>query len=331
MAQIHVAVLRGGPSTEYEVSLKSGASVLANLPSNKYAVSDILISKKGVWHKRGLPIEPHKALHSVDVVFNAMHGEYGEDGTVQKILDEHGVSYTGSGVFASAMAMDKARTHEIVGKLPGIKAHSVMTFNPDTIYDIEAETQKLFNSFPPPYVLKPLRGGSSIGLNIVRTIREVPDALETLLKDCPVIVEEYIKGREATCGVIEGLRGEDLYVLPPIEIQIPDTKETLDYEAKYSYENGTKMEIICPGNFSDEEKNILQNSATEVHRRLGLRHYSRSDFIVTPSGVYFLEVNTLPGLTPTSLLPSSVDAIGMSFDEFLDHLISQALLKKRVQ
>ncbi len=327
---IHVAVLRGGPSSEYEVSLKSGAAVLENLPSDKYKVSDILISKEGVWHNRGLPVEPHKALHSVDVVFNAMHGEYGEGGIVQKILDDHGVPYTGSGVFASAIAMDKARTKKMLGKLNGIKTHAHMTFYPDKIYDLDAETQKLFDSFPAPYVLKPLRGGSSIGLTIVHTIRNVPNKLEALLKGGPVIVEEYIQGKEATCGVVEGLREEELYVLPPIEIRIPEDKETLDYETKYSYENGKKMEIICPGNFNEEEKRIIQNSAAEVHRRLGLRHYSRSDFIVTPKGIYFLEVNTLPGLTSTSLLPSATDAVGVEFSDLLDHLVSQALIKKKI-
>ncbi len=330
MAQIHVAVLRGGPSTEYEVSLKSGAAVLDNLPTNKYTVSDILISREGVWHNRGLPVEPHKVLHSVDVVFNAMHGEYGEGGIVQKILDDHGVPYTGSGVFASTIAMNKARTREVLGSLQGIKAHSSLIFKPDSVYDLEAEAQRLFDAFPAPYVLKPLRGGSSIGLSIVQTIREIPEALEALLKDGPVIVEEYIQGKEATCGVVEGLREQDLYVLPPVEIRIPEDKETLDYEAKYSYENGKKMEIVCPGNFSQKEKQIIEKASKEVHHKLGLRHYSRSDFIVNSSGVYFLEVNTLPGLTPTSLLPSAVDAIGMSFDELLDHLVSQALIKKKI-
>lgn len=324
---IHIAVLRGGPSSEYEVSLQSGASVLNSLPSDKYVVSDILISRDGVWHKRGLPVKPHSVLHSVDVVFNAMHGEYGEDGTVQKVLEEHGVPYTGSRVFASAIAMDKAKTKEVLKNLPGIKMQPSLTFHPEKVYDLDAEAHRLFSSFGPPYIFKPQRGGSSVGLTLVKTLREVSGTLGELLKRGPVIVEPYIKGREATCGVIEGLRGEELYALPPVEIRIPEGKAVFDYDAKYSGET----EEIVPGNFTEKQKETLQNAAKEVHKRLGLRHYSRSDFIVTPNGIYFLEVNTLPGLTNASLLPKSVEAIGISFEEFLDHLISQALLKKRAQ
>ncbi len=321
---IYVAVIRGGP-TEYEVSLKTGAAVLEHLPSEKYVVSDILISQDGVWHKRGLPIEPHKALHSVDVVFNAMHGEYGEGGTVQKILDDHGVLYTGSGVFASAIAMNKAKTREVLGKLPGIKTQASMVFYPDKIYDLDAETQKLFNAFSAPYVLKPLRGGSSIGVSIAQTIREVPDTLEKLLKDGPVMIEEYIEGKEATCGVVENLRNEDIYTLPIVEIRVPHGKDFWDYEDKYSGDT----EEICPGNFSKEEKQTIQEATKLIHEKLGLRHYSRSDFIVAANGIYFLEVNTLPGLTPESLMPKPLEAIGVPFHEFLSHLISLALIRKR--
>ncbi len=322
---INLAVLRGGPSSEYEVSLKSGASVLTNLDSSKYNASDILISRDGVWHKSGLPVTPSKVLQTVDVVFNAMHGEYGEDGTVQKILEDHNIPYTGSAVFASAMAMDKAHTKEMLGTIRGLKTHPYITFNPKKTYDLDLESKKLFTKFGPPYIFKPQRGGSSIGIVVVKTIREVPEMLEQSLKKGPILVEQYISGREATCGVIEHLRGEEFYTLPPVEIRIPQGKETFDYEAKYS----GKTEEICPGNFTDEEKKIIQNSAKRVHKRLNLRHYSRSDFIVTSNGIYFLEVNTLPGLTEESLLPKSAEAIGMSFSELVDHIITLELNKKK--
>ena len=324
MSKINVAILRGGPSSEYDVSLKTGATVLEHLPKEKYNPTDILISKEGVWHMRGVPITPAQALHNVDVVFNAMHGEYGEDGTVQKILDDHGVPYTGSGVFASAIAMDKAHTKNAVGELPNIKTHQHVTFKPDSVYDLESEAERLFNAFPAPYLLKPLRGGSSLGVQLIQTVRELPKALEQMLKIGPVIAEEYIKGREATCGVIENLRDQELYALPPVEIRVPEAHDFWDYEAKYD----SSVEEICPGNFTEQEKQIIQEASIEVHKRLGLRHYSRSDFIVTPHGIYFLEVNTLPGLTPTSLLPNATKEIGLEFDELIDHLITQALASK---
>lgn len=323
---INVAVLRGGPSSEYEVSLKSGSAVLTNLPSDKYNVYDILVSRDGDWHKRGLPMTPSKALQSIDVAFIAMHGEYGEDGTVQKILEDHNIPYTGSSVFASALAMDKARTMETLADLPNIKSQLSVTLHPEKVYDVEKESQKLFTNFGPPYIIKPKQGGSSVGLKIVKTIREMPEALAESLKQGPVLIEQYIDGREATCGVLENLRGEKLYALPPVEIRIPSGKETFDYEAKYSGET----EEICPGNFSQNEKDVMQNAAKEVHKRLNLRHYSRSDFIVTKDGIYFLEVNTLPGLTEASLLPKSVEAIGMSFAELLEHLIEQAMVNKKI-
>ena len=253
-----------------------------------------------------------------------MHGEYGEDGTLQKTLEDFAVPYTGSRVFASALAMDKFRTRDVLGKLDSIISQRSVVFDPRQIYDLDKESQKLFTEFGPPYIIKPKRGGSSVGLMLVKTIREIPNALEKSLKYGPVVVEQYIQGKEATCGVIEGLRGENLYALPPVEIRVPSNKEMFDYDAKYSGET----EEVCPGNFTDEEKRVIQETAKEVHKRLGLCHYSRSDFIISPNGIYFLEVNTLPGLTEASLLPKSVDAIGMTFTELIEHLIGQALSKK---
>ena len=136
------------------------------------------------------------------------------------------------------------------------------------------------------------------------------------------MVEENIKGREATCGVVDKFRGNDFYSLLPIEIIKPEKSDFFDYEAKYC---GGSQEI-CPGNFSRDEKEAIQELAVAAHKVLGLRHYSRSDFIISPGrGIYILEVNTLPGLTAESLLPKSLQAVGCSLPDFLDHLITLAL------
>ena len=139
-----------------------------------------------------------------------------------------------------------------------------------------------------------------------------------------VLVEEYIRGREATCGVIDRFRDAEHYVLPVTEIRRPNNQELWHYNDKYSGDT----EEICPGWFNEEEKKAIAELSALAHKQLGLRHYSRSDFIVSPRGVYWLEVNTLPGLTRHSLLPKSLDAIGCSYDGFLDHLINLALNRR---
>jgi len=325
MSRISVGVLRGGPSNEYEVSLVTGAAVLEYLNEEKYDVKDILIDNKGIWHSRGLPVTPDRALQNVDVVFNAMHGEYGEGGAAQRILDTHRIPYTGSGVFGSALAMDKGRTKAHVGNLEGVKMPGHVILHLDDIKDsMQDAAQRIFSQFGPSYIVKPLRGGSSLGILIAESVAALPGVLTQVFANTDsVIVEQFIRGKEGTCGVVENLRNEQLYSLPPVEILAQKKSGFWDYESKYDDEH----ELVCPGNFTETEKRIMQNAAKSVHQALGLNHYSRSDFIIAPSGIYFLEVNTLPGLTPTSLLPKSIDAVGMQFSDFLDHLLQLSLKK----
>jgi len=321
MAKIHIAVLRGGPSQEYDVSLKSGGAVISALSSDDYAVHDVLISHDGTWYLRGMPKTESNILSKMDIVFNAMHGNYGEDGGVQRILDMHNIPYTGSGVFASAIAMDKARTKEILGRIDGIKFAESIALDPSKVYDLDKETKKIFEQFSAPYIIKPRYGGSSNGLYKVDTVRELPDALEKSLKQGPVIVEEFVEGIEATCGVLEDFRNEMIYALPLVEIRPKTESGLFDRESKYNGET----EEICPGNFPEETKRIIQKASVDIHEKLKLRHYSRSDFIVSKKGIYFLEVNTLPGLTSESLFPKSADAIGLNFESLLGHLLKLAL------
>lgn len=323
--KIRVAVLRGGPSSEYEVSLKTGETVLKHLPASKYEAIDVFISKDGTWHVGGIEKTPAEALKHVDVAFVALHGQFGEDGKLQRILEHLGIPFTGSQSFPSAIAMNK---HLTKGGLKHIKdkvkmaAHKM--FTRDEI--LEKGAHAIFREIPHPSIVKPLSAGSSVGVTLVRDYFTLEQALAKALEHSDaVIIEEFIEGREATCGVLESFRGEKYYALLPVEIVPHKASTFFDYHAKYG---GGSLEI-CPGNFDEATKKAIQDAAQAVHAELGLRHYSRSDFIVHPKrGVYFLEVNTLPGLTTESLLPKSINAIGSSLPEFLDHIISLARAEK---
>ena len=316
--QIIVGVLRGGPSREHEVSLKTGAAILANLPSEQYVTRDIYIDKKGQWHERGRPTTPERVLRQIDVALIGLHGEYGGDGEVQKLLERFGVPYAGSDFFGSYLA-----THKLMAKA---RARDAGLLTPAYWYiesaaDSEAATHEIIHNFAQPVVVKPVGWGSSVGVSLVGGYAPVLAAIERLFAEgAPrVLVEEYIRGREARVGVIEGLRGEAVYVLPSIEI-IPPAGDIFSYHAKYS----GKARQVCPGNFSRVATEELQRAAKVMHRVLGLRHYSRSDFIVAPRGIYYLETNTLPGLTAESSLPKSLAAVGVPFPDFLGHLVNLA-------
>ena len=317
--QTIVGVLRGGPSHEHEISLKSGAAILANLPESHFAAHDIYIDKSGQWYDRGRPTTPDRTLQQLDAVLIGLHGEYGEDGEVQKLLERFGVRYAGANSFSSYLAM-----HKLMAK---VRARETGLLTPEFRYvehveDSEVVARDVIRTFHQPVVVKPVGWGSSIGVSVVGGYMPVLAAIERLFSDgaSKVLVEEYIRGKEATTGIVEDLRGKALYALPPVEI-IPPDKDFFSYDAKYS----GKSHEICPGNFSRVITEDLQRAAKVMHRALGLRHYSQSDFIVAPRGIYYLETNTLPGLTTESLLPKSLAAVGISFPAFLSHLVNLAL------
>lgn len=317
--QTIVGVLRGGPSREHEVSLLTGAAILANLPEDRFTVRDIYIDKLGQWHDRGRATSPERVLRQVDVVLNGLHGAYGEDGEVQKLFERFGVPYAGSDSFGSYLAMHKlmAKTH---AKEKGLLSPEFRHI--EKVEEGEDIVHEITRSFHQPVVVKPVGWGSSIGVSIVGGYAAILSAVQKLFNEGAqsVLVEEYIRGQEAAVGVVEGLRGEELYALPSIEI-IPPEGDFFSYEAKYS---GASREV-CPGNFSRATTEELQRLARVIHRTLGLRHYSRSDFIVSPTGIYYLETNTLPGLTKESLLPKALAAVGVSLSEFLSHIAGLAL------
>ncbi|MDP2642004.1 MAG: ATP-grasp domain-containing protein [bacterium] len=295
-----VAVLRGGPSSEYEVSLKTGGHVLAILHQmpDAYEPLDVFISRDGEWHSGGIVHEPHRALKHVDVVFNALHGAYGEDGQVQKLLESLKVPFTGSGAAATALAMNKEMAKRLYREraLP-TPEHELVTednFNEDLLI-------RIFRSYLHPVIVKPSNASGSLGVRLARTFHELKEAIQETFSHSPkVLVEEYIKGNEATCSVIEEAKGEKFYALLP----------------------------ACKSNFSltvDENKQI-EGMAKQAHEALGLRHYSGSDFIVTPRRkIYILETNSLPALHEDSLMHNSLDATGWRGRDFVDHVIKLAM------
>lgn len=317
--QTIVGVLRGGPSCEHEVSLKTGATMLAGLPEERFATRDIYIDKQGQWHDRGRVTAPERILRQLDVVLIGLHGAYGEDGEVQKLLERFGVPYVGSDSFGSYLAM-----HKLMSKMHA-RGEGLLTpefRHIERAGDIEVAAHDIIRTFHQPVVVKPIGWGSSVGVSIVGGYAQVFMAISKLfaLGAPSVLVEEYVRGREATVGVVEGLRGEELYGLPSVEI-IPPADDFFSYDAKYI--GGTQE--ICPGNFSRVDTEELQRVAKVMHRALGLRHYSRSDFIVAPKGIYYLETNTLPGFTPESLMPRSLATVGITLPDFFSHLVNLAL------
>ena len=324
---IRVGVLRGGPSNEYDVSLQSGANVLGALQKHfgdTYQARDVFIDRTGVPHLDGRPIDLEDLSTTVDVIFNALHGTYGEDGKIQHFLETHGIPFTGSGSLGSAVGMNKILSKKVFAD-HGIKSpywKEIMSENVRN--DAETVAKELFTTFILPAVIKPTSSGSSVGVSIARSYAEILPALVLAAEHGDsILIEEFIPGIEATCGVIEGFRGQDLYALPPVEIR--PHSGFFSYDAKYQ----GKSDEIVPASFAEHMKKAIEETAAKIHRALGLKHYSRSDFIIHPRrGIYVLEVNTLPGLTGESLIPKSLRAVGSDTHELVDHLIGLALKRK---
>lgn len=317
MKSTRVAVLRGGPSSEYDISMQTGTSVLRALIKLGYPVKDITISRAGEWLDTGFVRTPDHVLDSVDVVFLALHGNFGEDGSVQRILERKYIPFTGSRSFASALALNKDLTKSFL-KQHGVKMPKHFKVTREGTKDPYQTAETIKTLFGPRYVVKPVSSGSSLGTVMVDNASDLAFGIvNSLTEHDAIMVEEQVVGKEATVPVMEQFRGHPLYVFPPVEIVPPQSARFFDYAVKY---DGSTREI-CPGRFSTEEKAKLQAIASLIHKELGLQQYSRSDFIVKDGEAYFLEVNTLPGLTPESVMPKAFTEIGGTYEEMIDHLI----------
>jgi D-alanine--D-alanine ligase len=299
--KIKVAVLRGGPSGLYDISLDTGANVLKNLPE-RFIPHDVLISRDGNWHIAGVNKSPERILGQVDVVWNALHGQYGEDGKVQKILESFGVPYTGSNTLSSAMGLNKELSKKIFLS-HGYKTPTYLVLRPnDNTYE---KILELFQTFPQPSVVKPLHGGSSYGITMATDLSSLKRGIEKAFRHGgAVLLEEYIAGKETTCSVLNSVSGKGSYSFSPVK-----TAQSSD-------------------SVSEEEKLAMQNMASTLHRVFNLRHYSTFDFIVSPKrGIYILEVNTQPSLSSNSPFFKSLEMAGLTMEDFLDHVLTLALQK----
>ncbi len=318
MARTIVGVLRGGTSSEYHLSLKTGAAMLAALPEDAYETRDILIDKSGMWHMRGVASTPVRALAQVDVVLNALHGGVGEDGTVQRILERSGTPYAGSRPLPAGLSLNKIRARALLTHA-GIRMPRAVSFSHENDMHTGDMASIVFEQFAPPYVVKPPSEGAGSGIRIAKTIVELPDAIGDIIDAYgAALVEEFVRGEEASVGIIENFRRESLYALPPAHINHGRT--FLDLDAHHSGAVRTHV----PSRFSYEQKAALADLARRAHQVLDLSHFSRADLIVTPRAVYLLEVNAIPGLYPGASFPHMLESVGASVREFLEHVIHLA-------
>lgn len=291
-----VAVLLGGRSAEREVSLQSGQAVLEAL------------RRKGVDAHPFDPAEkPMETLlhEGFSRVYIALHGRFGEDGTVQGALELMGLPYTGSGVMASALAMDKWRT-KLLWQAVGINSPRYEILHADSPFEEIANTLGL------PLIVKPAREGSTIGLSKVHTVQEFASAYQLAAKyDALVLAEEFITGTELTVAIVGDTP------LPLVKIEVAG--ELYDYHAKY-VSNDTRY--FCPSGLPDAQESAIQAQALRAYQVLGCEGWGRIDLILSPSGqFYFLEANTSPGMTSHSLVPMAARTAGISFEELVIRIL----------
>lgn len=314
----------GGFSAEHEISLATGQNVIDNLDKNKYLPIAIKISKTGRWFLNGQPTNQSDAIKGHDLVFNALHGTFGEDGKVQAILEHAGIKYTGSRIAGSAIAMDKFHSREIF-KLAGFNIPKTMKLKKGENY--VARLNFFINKIVKlPVVVKPCSNGSSIGVQIIDDLNKLEKAVATAFKiDKFVLVEEFIRGRELTCGVLENFNNETIGALPVTEIIPVKNHKFFSYDAKYKTGHSNE---ITPAPIDEILTKKAQDIAVRAHQILGCSGYSRTDMILNHGNgtIYVLETNTLPGLTKNSLLPKAAQTAGLMFPELLDKIISNSLV-----
>ncbi len=304
---MRVAVLGGGRSSEHDVSLDSAESVRAGLAEAGHEPVEVLIERDGRWTAEGRPLalEPSGGLLGVDAVFPALHGPFGEDGTVQGLLDLLDVPYVGAGVLASSVSMDKSVFKELM------TAHGV----PQGDYAV-VRAGGPPTTFGPPAFVKPARLGSSVGISKAVSEVDLDRAVELAFEHDPVVViERLVEGMEVECSV---LGNGDPQASMPGELVI--NADWYDYEAKYT-EGGMKLVVPARTPFADEVRRL----AVEVFKIVGCAGMARVDFFVTDEAVLVNELNTIPGFTATSVYAKLWEASGVPYPELLDRLLQLAL------
>lgn len=300
-----VGVIMGGVSSEIEVSLSTGREMMNHLDRNKYEVIPVVFSK---------PEELVEKVKGIDIALLALHGAYGEDGTIQGTLETLGIPYTGSGVLASSLCMNKDMTKKIL-RYEGVNTPGWLCWNSMEDYSPES-VQKLGY----PVMVKPNTGGSSIGMEKVNSAEELYSAVMKAFASDPdqsILIEQYITGQEITCSILDG------ELLPVIGITSA-AAEWFDYSAKY--EEGGAEEVVV--HLPQELDQSVRKTAITCYKALKCSVYARVDILLSDGVPYVLEINTLPGMTKASLLPKSAAAAGISFSSLLDRIISCSLTER---
>ena len=338
--KLNIAIIAGGFSNEREISLMTATQIAKFLPADKYQIKIIEITPEKTWLVRhdmqeindGSEVNDLAIINNnidrlnigdgIDVAFLALHGKFGEDGRIQAMLDYWQIPYTGSGVLASAIGMNKLKCIEVLNSY-GIKVapHFVVTKCDADLLELNRQIKE---SMDYPVVVKPNESGSSVGVSVVKDFDQLKAALEAAFKeDNLILVEKFISGRELTCAVMGNAGDKELLSLPPVEI-ITEVGEFFDYQNKYF---SGKTQDICPADISLELTEEIKQISTRIHAILGCDGLTRSDFILHDGELYFLEINTIPGLTEVSLAPRAAKAIGWSFADFLEKQIELARQK----
>lgn len=308
MKRKKIAVLTGGPGSEREISLITAKGVVDSLDGKKFNVTKIILPN------RKLDIKSFNKLFEkkFEIVFIAIHGQLGEDGSIQGLLECINVPYTGPGVMASSVGMDKILFKQIVKEM-GYKVPKGVVVEKSKNMDISVD-------FDGPYFVKPYNQGSSVGSSYVKSKKNLQPATRKAFKFSEkVMIEEFVKGKEVTVPV---LGNEKPQALPVVEI-IPLKGDFFDYQSKYTVGGA---EEISPANISSKLTNDLQNISKNIYKNLKCKGFSRIDFILKNNKhPVVLEINTIPGLTPTSLFPKSAKAAGMSYSDLIEKIVKYGL------
>jgi D-alanine-D-alanine ligase len=313
-----IGILRGGVSPEYSISLKTGGAVQQALLDAGFEAIDMLLDKEGVLHIKGIPADLEKAQASVDYVWNALHGEFGEDGKVQGLLDQYGIPYSGSGVIASAQAFNKQKTKEYAQSL-GIKTPTSLLIMPEGGESVSEITSRIYKTMAPPWVIKPLSGGSSINTFFAFTPLELANIVEESISHSqPFIVEQYISGTEVAVGVIDEFRNKKNYVLPVVDIASP-SRGILGYESRLEGGYANVQSRLRPS-----EREQIGELAQKLHASLGAKDYSQSEFIVDRFGkIWFIETDTSPALHSEAPFYKALEAVGATLTEFVKSILNK--------
>lgn len=298
----------GGPSAEHDISLKTAGRILKHLDREKYRILPVKVDANGNW-----PITMAALKKQTDIAFIAMHGTYGEDGQIQNTLETFGIPYTGSNPQTSAIAMDKERAMKLFAENNlTVPAYFIVHKK-----DNASLSWKHPRHFTLPVIIKPTASGSSMGVHLIHSWGDLPKALKNAFEYSPsVIIQEYIAGKEVSCGVLE-INGNAV-PLVPTEI-LPGKEFFFGYESKYAVDGSRKL---TPPNLPAPMIKKIQLAALNAHKTLGCSGVSITDMIIDKKGVLnILELNTIPGMTETGLLSQGAKALGIGFSGLLDKII----------